>query len=183
LVDKNGSFIFVQRMNRRPRDIAYAGIIAALYAALTILLAPISYGVYQVRIAEVMTVLPFVYPPAIFGLLIGCLIANIFGGNGLPDIIFGSMFTLLAGYLTYLSSKIRKPFIGIILAPLPPVLINAFGVALYLAPITGMSYFFVVQMIGVGQIAACYLLGLPFLVFLVSRKKQLFSDNDKYMVN
>jgi len=170
-------------MNRRPRDIAYAGIIAALYAALTILLAPISYGVYQVRIAEVMTVLPFVYPPAVFGLFIGCLIANIFGGNGLPDIIFGSAFTLMAGYLTYLCSKFKTAFIGIVLAPLPPVLINAFGVALYLAPITGMSYLFVVQMIGIGQIAACYFLGLPFLIFLVSRKKRLFSANDNVMSN
>ena len=155
------------------RDLANAGIIAALYASLTVILAPFSYGVYQVRVAEILTVLPFVYPPAIVGLFIGCLVANVFGGNGLQDIVFGSLFTLGAGYLTFLCSKIKSHKIGLALAPLAPVLINAFGVALYLAPITGMSYLFVVQMIGVGQVVACYVLGVPFLLFMIS-KKSLF---------
>ncbi len=152
------------------RDIAFAGIIAALYAVLTISLAPISYGVYQIRVAEVLTILPFVYPVAMIGLFVGCLVANIFGGNGLPDIIFGSLLTLFAGYLTYLTSKIRSRKISLILAPLPPVLINAFGVAVYLSLITDMSYLFVVQMVGVGQLVACYGLGLPLLYYLVSKK-------------
>lgn len=154
------------------RDVAYAGIIAALYAVLTIALAPISYGVYQVRVAEALTVLPFLYPPAILALFIGCLVANIFGGNGLHDIVFGSLLTLLAGYLTYLTSKIKARDVAIAMAPLAPVVINAFGVAAYLSQISGMSYLFVVQMIGVGQIVACYVLGIPLLLFL--RSKRIF---------
>ena len=152
------------------RDVAFAGIIAAVYAALTILLAPISYGVYQVRVAEALTVLPFLYPVSILGLFIGCLIANIFGGNGLQDIIFGSLFTLTAGYLTYLTSKIKTRKLGYILAPLPPVIINAFGVAAYLSQITGMAYFFIVQFVGIGQLVACYFLGIPLLMFLIKKK-------------
>lgn len=154
------------------KDVAFAGIIAALYAAMTILLAPISYGVYQVRVAEALTVLPFLYPVAIVGLFIGCLVANIFGGNGLQDIIFGSLFTLLAAWLTYLTSKIKARKAALALAPLPPVIINAFGVAAYLSQITGMTYFFVVQFIGIGQLAACYLLGLPLLLFLIKKRRQ-----------
>ncbi len=156
------------------RDIAFAGIIAALYAVLTISLATISYGVYQIRVAEALTILPFVYPIAMIGLFVGCLVANIFGGNGLPDIIFGSLFTLLAGYLTYLASKIRSRKISLIMAPFPPVVINAFGVAIYLSLITDMSYLFVVQMVGVGQIVACYGLGLPLLYYLISKKNRFF---------
>lgn len=156
------------------RNIAFTGIIAACYAALTISLAPISYGVYQVRIAEALTVLPFVYPMAMVGLFIGCLLANIFGGNGLPDIIFGSLFTFIAGYFTYLASKINSRKISLALAPLPPVLINAFGVAIYLSKITDMSYLFVVQMVGVGELVACYLLGLPFLIYIMSKKSKIF---------
>jgi len=151
-------------------DVAYTGVIVALYASLTIGLAPISYGVYQVRVAEALTVLPFIYPPAIMGLFIGCLVANIFGGNGLQDIIFGSLFTLIAGCLTYLASKVKSRKFGIGLAPLPPVIINAFGVAIYLSKITGMSYLFVVQMIGLGELVACYLLGIPLLIFLLSKR-------------
>ena len=156
------------------RDLAYAGIIAALYAVLTVVLAPFSYGVYQIRVAEILTVLPFIYPPAIIGLFVGCLIANVFGGNGLQDIIFGSLFTLSAGYLTYLCTKIKSIKLGMVLAPVPPIIINAFGVAIYLAPITGMSYLFAVQMIGVGQFIACFILGLPFLVMLKSKKSVFF---------
>jgi uncharacterized membrane protein len=151
------------------KDIAYAGIIGALYALLTIILAPISYGVYQVRVSEALTVLPFIYPFSVVGLFVGCLVANIFGGNGLQDIIFGSLCTLIAGYLTYLTSKIKIKKIGIALAPLPPVVINAFGVSLYLHQIMGTSYLFSVQMIGLGQIVACYILGLPLLIVLKSR--------------
>jgi uncharacterized membrane protein len=152
-----------------PRDIAYAGIIAALYATLTIILAPISFGVYQVRVAEALAVLPFLFRSAPVGLFIGCLIANIYGGYGVQDIIFGSLLTLMAGYLTYFCAKIKSVHLGMILAPLPPVLLNGFGVAVYLSEMTGMSYFFVVQMIGLGEMAACYLLGLPLLIFLRSR--------------
>jgi len=151
------------------RDVAYSGVIAALYVVLTLVLAPVSYGVYQIRVSEALTVLPFVYPFAIVGLYIGCLVANIFGGNGLYDIFLGSLFTLIAGYLTYLISKIKIRGLAIGLAPLPPVLINAFGVAIYLTAISGMPYFYVAQMIGVGQIGACYILGLPLLLFLTSR--------------
>jgi len=159
--------------NLGAKDVALAGMIAALYAALTILLAPISYGVYQVRVSEALTVLPFLYPMAIPGLFIGCLIANIFGGNGLQDIIFGSLFTLLAACLTYWTSKIKTKKLGMALAPLPPVIINAFGVAAYLSPITGMAYFFVVQFVGIGQLAACYVLGLPLLIYLIKKKRPL----------
>jgi len=163
----------------RAYDIALAGIIAGLYAVLTIALAPISYGVYQVRVAESLTVLPFIYPVAVVGLFVGCLVANIFGGNGLHDIIFGSLCTLIAGYLTYLTSKIKTRKLALMLAPLPPVVINAFGVSLYLAPITNMEYLFVVQMIGLGQIAACYVLGLPLLIYLTSGKSGLRKSDNK----
>lgn len=159
------------------RDIAYAGIIAALYAALTIILAPISYGVYQFRVSEALTILPFIYPMAIVGLFIGCLVANIFGGNGLPDIIFGSLFTLIAGYLTYLTSKIKTREIGMILAPIPPIVINAFGVSIYLSQITKMSYFYVVHMVGIGELVVCYVLGLPLLLYLSSAKAPILKPN------
>ena len=47
--------------------------------------------------------------------------------------------------------------------------VNAFGVSIYLAPILGMDYWFAVQMIGIGQLAACYALGLPLLKLMQKR--------------
>ena len=59
-----------------------------------------------------------------------------------------------------------------LLAPLPAVLFNAFGVSVYLAPLLGFNYWFSVQMIGIGQIVACYAIGLPLLILL--RKRGIF---------
>ena len=111
------------------RQIALSAAIAALYAALTIAVAPISYGPVQFRIAEAMTLLPFMLPEAIPGLFIGCLIANLFSGFGLIDVVFGSAATLIAGWITY-----KMP--NLWLAAVPPVLLNALIVGGYLAFIT-----------------------------------------------
>ena len=88
-----------------------SAIIAALYAALTLLLAPISYGPVQLRLSEAFTVLPMVLPQSIPGLFVGCLIANIFNPSpSIFDIVFGSLTTLLAAYGTY---KLRnKPILA-----------------------------------------------------------------------
>jgi len=155
------------------RDIAYCGLIGALYAVLTIILAPLSYGVYQIRVAEALTVLPFIYAPAALGLFAGCFVANIFGGNGLIDIIFGSLLTLISGVATAMLSRLGSKGISAIalLAPMPPVVINALGVSLYLSKIMEVPYWSTVTLVGTGQLIACYALGLPFLIFLLLMKK------------
>ena len=88
------------------------GIIAALYAALTIALAPISYGPIQLRVSEALTILPYLTPAAIPGLFIGCLVANILGGLGIYDVVGGSLCTLLAAFLTYLVARDPKKMTG-----------------------------------------------------------------------
>ena len=83
--------------------------IAAAYAVLTVALAPISFGVYQVRVAEALTILPFITDAAVLGLLVGCAIANYFGGNGIYDIVVGSLLTFWAAILTrYIGTFARK---------------------------------------------------------------------------
>ncbi|MCK4632085.1 MAG: QueT transporter family protein [candidate division Zixibacteria bacterium] len=164
------------------RDISTAGVIAAVYVVVSYLLAPISFGVYQIRIAEALTVLPFISRAAIPGLFVGCFLANIFGGNGWVDIVFGSLLTLIAALLTRWiarfaddnTDRLAAVLPLMFLALLPPVLINAFGVAAYLAPIIGTNYWFTVQMIGLGQVVAIYALGLPLLIFLRRRRRSLF---------
>ena len=149
--------------------LAQVGIIASLYAVITIIFAPISYGPVQVRISEALTVLPFVTPSAILGLFFGCVVANIYGGLGLPDIVGGSLLTLLAAIFTYLLSKTKKP----ILAPLPPVVVNALGVSLYLHILFNLPYLLTVIYIALGEFLACYVLGYPLLKLILSREKLL----------
>ena len=140
--------------------------IAAIYVVLNIVFAPISYGPIQVRIAEALVVLPFIDPSAIIGLFLGCILANVYGGLGMVDIIGGSLCTLVAAYLTY---KVKNPK----LAPLPPVLINAFGVSIYLHLLFDLPYWMTVLYIGIGEVIACYILGYPLLILLIKNKKRL----------
>lgn len=44
------------------RALARGAIIAALYTALTVLLAPLSYGEVQIRFSEAFTLLPILMP-------------------------------------------------------------------------------------------------------------------------
>lgn len=140
--------------------------IGAIYVILTIIFAPISYGPVQVRIAEALVVLPFIEPSAIIGLFVGCILANIYGGLGMVDIIGGSFCTLIAAYLT---SKVKNPK----LAPLPPVIINAFGVSIYLHLLFDLPYWITALYIGIGEVIACYILGYPLLILLIKNKNRL----------
>jgi uncharacterized membrane protein len=156
-------------MSLNTKFITQAGIIAALYAAVTIILAPLSYGPVQVRVSEALTVLPFITPAAIPGLFLGCMVANIYGGLGMYDIIGGGFCTLLASFFTFLLSRTKRP----ILAPLPPVVINAFGVSLYLHFLFDLPYLITALYIGAGQILACFILGYPLLKFILGKEKIL----------
>lgn len=144
-----------------------AAMIGAVYALLTILFAPISYGMIQVRIAEMLMVLPYFTPAAVPGLFVGCLIANIYGGHGILDIVFGSLATLLSAYLVL---KISNRY----LVPLPPVIINALVVGMILHLVLGVPFYLAAAWVGAGQLLACYGLGLP-LLLLLEKQRYIFN--------
>ena len=130
------------------RSLCTSAVIAALYAALTLLLAPISYGNLQCRISEAMTLLPMVMPAAIPGLFVGCLLANLLGGVTVWDIVFGSLATLIAAVGTY--SLRNKP----ILAALCPVLSNGVIVGAVLSFVWGLPLWLTMLEVAVGEVGA-----------------------------
>ena len=141
-------------------------LIAAVYAALTILLAPISYGPIQFRVSEALTVLPFLMPGSVWGIFVGCVLANLYTGSIL-DIIFGSLATLLAGLLTAWFGKKGDTVKNRVLGCLMPVLFNAVIVGAVLtwgyrfqefeSPL--VSYGFNALTVGIGEAAVLYLIG------------------------
>ncbi|MFW5998140.1 MAG: QueT transporter family protein [Bacillota bacterium] len=135
-------------------------LIAAIYAVVTIILAPISYGHIQVRISEALTLLPFFlgYNAAV-GIWLGCMLANIYGGLGLIDIIFGALISLIAGLFTARSQNIY-------IAGIYPVIFNAFGIALILNIALGVPYLITVVYVGVGQFISVYIIGIPLMKLL-----------------
>lgn len=87
-------------MKRIPvKKIAYSAVVAAMYFALTLLLQPISFGPIQFRLSEALVMLPYIMPESILGITIGCAAANAFSTFPVYDVIFGSLATLIAGYL------------------------------------------------------------------------------------
>jgi len=148
------------------RFITEGAIIAAMYAVLTIVI-PMGSGQIQVRVAEALTVLPAFTPAAIPGLFVGCFIANAFVGNGWPDMIFGSLGTLLAAFLSY---KMPRRW----LVPLPPVVINAVAVALILNYVVKAPVLVTMLWVAAGEAIACYVLGYPLMLQLDKFKSRIF---------
>ena len=94
-------------MKSNTRKLVAAAAVGAVYAALTMCLAPISYGTVQFRVSEVMCVLPFFLPWTSWGLFLGCALANTLSAAGLLDVVCGSLATLLAGLCT---ARIGRPW-------------------------------------------------------------------------
>ena len=152
------------------RQLATAGILAAVYAGLTLLLPIPQYGGVQLRVAEAMTVLPFLIPEAIPGLAVGCFLANLLGSPYVLDWVFGTLATLLAAIWT---SKLKNRW----LAPLPPVVCNAVIVGAeiaYFATMDGAAFWpaygFNALTVGLGEVVACYGLGALLLQILAKSK-------------
>ena len=113
----------MKNQNLSVRKLARCGMVAALYVVLCMALQPFSYGAVQVRVAEALCLLPVFGAEYIFGVVLGCFLANLLGST-IVDVIFGTLATLLACLVTYKLRNIR--FKGLALAAsLPPVVFNA----------------------------------------------------------
>ena len=159
-------------MQKNVRNLVFAAMIAALYTALCLALAPFSYGMVQVRAAEALTLLPIFSPIGVWGVALGCALSNLVGfmtgANilGYLDIFFGTAATLLAALATRKLRRIR--FRGVpVAAVLPPILFNAAVIGAELAVISGPRenfwIFFAANAasVGAGQLLSCAVLGLP----------------------
>ncbi len=147
------------------RQLTRGALIAALYTAISLLLAPISmgYGGLELRVAEAMTLLPILLPEAVPALTIGCLLTNLLASGTPWDIVFGTLATLLAALCT--RALRDKP---LWVAALPPVLINAVIVGTVLRYTLGLdlSLWAWMLVIGGGQAIACFVIGIPLTLLL-----------------
>lgn len=166
--------------NTTVRQIAFAGILAAVYTVVTYLCLPLAYGSVQFRLSEALSVLCCFTPVAIPGMVVGCIVANIASTLGFPviDIVFGSLATLLACVVTWRMSRSleKKPWLAW-LVPLPTILSNAIIIGAMIA------YFFTegeaflpaffsnALSVGFGEAAVMYVLGMPLFFWLKKNAK------------
>ena len=169
-------------MRRKKIEFVITGaLIAAAYAGLTYLsnVFGLAYGPIQLRISEVLTLLPIFTPAAIPGLTIGCFIANI-GSFNAADLVFGTVATLAAAILTHALKSVKIKGLPL-LAMLPPVIVNAviigFEIALFLPE--GFTFWgFIISglEVGLGELIVCYVFGIPF--YLVVEKYDFFKKRN-----
>lgn len=151
--------------------LVHAAMIAALYVVLTFLANSLGLAssAIQIRFSEALTVLPYFTPAAIPGLFVGCLLSNILTGCALPDIVFGSLATLIGAVFT---RKIRKYKW---LTPMPPILANAVivpFVLLYAYGIRPLWLSFVT--VTIGEMISCGVLGMILLFSLQKYASRIF---------
>ena len=146
--------------DKRTKMMTEAAIIAAVYVALVLLFKPISFGAIQFRIAEALCILPFFSFSAVPGL-----------GAAMPDVIFGTLATLLAAIFSYKLRNVSKWLVCI-----PPILANAIIVPFVLQYAYGVpdAYYFLFATVGAGEVLAVGILGNILLLALESRREVIF---------
>lgn len=159
-----------------------AAMIAAIYVVLTFLANALGLANYvvQVRFSEALTILPYFTPAAVPGLFIGCLISNVLTGCALPDIVFGSLATLIGALGTYALRRWKwcAPICPIIANTIivPLILIFGYGLLIEGLPIL-QCYGYYCLTVGAGEIISCGILGMILLFSLEKYKGRIFSNN------
>lgn len=159
-------------MKHNTRMVAYAAVVAALYAALCYALAPVAFGPVQFRVSEALTLLPLFMPAAVPGVFIGCILGNLTSPMFLLDVVFGSLATLLAALGTRAVGKyIHSPVMQMILGPIPPIVCNTFivgGMLTYTFAGTADAAPFAVfaGQILLSEAIVCYCIGVPLALVL-----------------
>lgn len=167
----------MKQTSNKTRKLALAGVVAAAYAVLTLLLAPISFSNVQFRVSEVLCILPWFFPCTAQGLFIGCIVANLLNPMGVSvfDVVFGSLATLLAGLCTAALGRKSRSMASSVLGCLMPVLFNAVIVGavltwayrLFMVPDSALlSYAVNAALVGLGELVVLFVLGLPLMRWL-----------------
>ena len=166
------------KKNKKLRSLTEGAMIAAIYGVLTLVFWQFSSMQIQVRVSEALCILPLFTPAAVPGLTVGCFLANMLMGN-VWDAVFGSFATLLAAAVAY-KLKDKRPSFHL-LGPLACVVFNALIVPLVLYFGYGVTTFgnetgtwlvlgLQAVSVAIGQVIACYGLGMP-LYYLLKRTK------------
>ena len=162
-------------MKKNVLFITQAAVIAAIYVVLTMIAAgfDLASGMIQVRFSEALTVLPYFTPAAIPGLAIGCLISNTVTGCMVPDIIFGTLATLIGAIGSWFLRRSK------ILVTIPPVIANALIIPFILTYAYHIPGGIPLQMltVGAGEVISCVLIGSVLLRAIAPVSRYVFDQD------
>lgn len=153
----------------KTRLIAACGILAAMYAVITLITTPLSYGLVQFRLSEALVVLCAFEPMLGIGITLGCFLSNLFSTVTALDMVIGTLATALACLWT---GRCRRPW----LVPLPNILLNGLLVGGMLAFVLfphqlAVGFAIAFGQVSFGELVVMYGLGLP--LYLFARRTNL----------
>lgn len=175
----NTKTVSAKTVSFRTLSLAQAAMIAALYIIMTFIANAFGLANHaiQVRFSEALTILPYFTPAAIPGLYVGCLLSNILTGCALPDILFGSLATLIGALGTYALRKWKwcAPICPIIANTIivPLILVYGYGLLIEgMSPIQCLGFYCLT--VGAGELISCGILGMILLTALQRFSGRLF---------
>ena len=164
--------------NNTTKRLVRTAIIAALYAVITLALAPISYGNIQFRVSEIMVLLAFFDPFYIGGLTLGCFIANMLGPNGLPDIIFGTLATFISVYAVSITGKyVKNNNLSLFIASLWPTIYNGLIVGAELSYIAELPLLLTMLQVAVGEFVVVTIIGVPVMSLIRNKYSRILVED------
>lgn len=159
--------------NSLTNKIVKSALIAGLYAVLTLILQPISYGPVQFRLSEMLILIVFINSNYIVGLTVGCLISNFFGGFGPLDIIFGTLATFLSLICISITAKKMDGLKGLIIASLWPTIFNGLIIGIMLNYVTNAPLFLTIVQVAIGEFVVLTIIGIPIFRKVLPRLKKV----------
>lgn len=138
-------------------------ITAAVYTVATLAIAPLSYGAIQLRLSEVMTLLAFIDPVYIIGLVLGCAISNLYSPLGIVDVIVGTSATLIS---VYMISKTKN----LLISTLWPTVMNGLIVGAELFFVLNQPFWLSTLYVALGEFIVVTCIGYPLFKLLLKRE-------------
>lgn len=149
-------------------------IVATLYAVITLVLAPISYGAIQFRVSEIMVLLAFFDPFYIGGLTLGCFIANILGPNGVMDALFGTLATFISVYAISLTGKfVKSNKASLVIASFWPTIFNSIIIGWMLNILYELPLVLSAAEVAIGEFVVVTMIGVPIIKFIENKYEKL----------
>lgn len=151
------------------RRIVRNAIVLALYVILTFVSYPVSFGLLQFRVSELLVLLCFFNRDYVIGITLGCLLSNIAspGSMMLWDLLFGTLGSLLSCLLVSFSKHLG-------IAMLFPIIINPLlvGAEFKIVGEVSGSYWWIVGMIMAGE-ATVIVISYIFYLFIMKKEAMI----------
>ncbi len=150
------------------KTLATSGVIAALYVAVSLLIAPLAFSNIQFRISEIFNHLIVFDKKYFFGIVLGVFVANLFSPLGVIDLVFGVGMSAISLIVTILSAKFIKGQVNRMIVNTIVFAIFSFLIAIELNIVFKLPFLMGWVTVALGEIVVMSI-GIPIMVALHKR--------------